>query len=425
MLAVLVVASALAGRTAPVPPLTVQLDAALTCPDRHAATAWQDLSQSKPRDDDYPDKKKAFEVEVARWVVCARLMGVQSYGIPHVEDPIATSAVTAALTEPGRRQRVEAIERLAPEMPVLAGMLALEELSVLEIVAQAEPPARTMLAAAAVGAWGCPGARDWDVGPDGMEMAWCTDGRVVESMARGGLERLVALAQPTLEMKGWLGIATEKRRDELWGLVEDTWFPLVEAPPVHVPGRGVGIPLDPGLGWSGRVSKELVAWSERPRFHMTRRGLEVVPPSLSSGPPKDWDRSPVLYVESDVAAGELEQILYDNGVARPRLIARREGGVDDADLVELRLLWTPGARVPPDGALVVNIGALGGRTDALKKQVASSDATGPVWLRVHPDALYGDVIMAQGAVASVRPGPVRFSVIQLDARSGETAPPAP
>jgi len=396
MLAALALASALAAPRGAPPTLHAPAEALALCPESEVVAAHAALLQGRPTD----EERRAHDRAVAAWAVCARLNGVGSYRMPALEDPASLRILTASLTETGRRTRIEALERAAGAEPELVALLALEELSVMRLLQQVDPPVRLTVAAAAVGAWGCPHAREWGVGTDDEETAWCTDGRDLETMAREGVRQLVHLAQPTRDLEGWLADATRSRVDALWTGLEATWFPIEEPRPVVVPDGGEGMPLTPGLGWTLRISPEIAIWTPRPRFHITRDGVVVPPPILRTRAPEDGDGAPVAYVEGSVTAGALDLALQEQGVLRPRLVGQGPDG-----LIELRLGWMPRGSAPPADALVVDVVA--GST-GLGARVAASSATGETWLRVPPGLPFAALVRAQGEVARARSQPVRF-----------------
>jgi len=398
MLAALALASALAAPRGGPPTLHAPAEALAVCPASEVVAAQAALLDGRPTD----EARRAHDRAIAAWAVCARLNGVGSYRMPALKDPASVRILTASLTETGRRTRIEALERAASTEPELVALLALEELGIMHFLQQVDPPLRLTVAAAAVGAWGCPHAREWGVGTDNGETAWCTDGRDLETMAREGVRQLVHLSQPTRDLEGWLADATRSRVDALWTALEGTWFPIEEPRPVVVPSGGEGMGLTPGLGWTLRISPEISIWTPRPRFHITRDGIVVPPPVLRTRAPEEGDGAPVAYVEGSVTVGELEMALQEQRVLRPRLVGQGSDG-----LLELRLGWMPRGSVPPADALVVDVVA--GMTD-LGERVAASSATGETWLRVPPGLPYAALVHAQGEVARARSHPVRFVV---------------
>jgi hypothetical protein len=399
MLAVLALASALAAPRSAPPTLHAPPEATAVCPDAAVKAAHAALLEGRPSDAQRRDHDRA----VAAWAVCARLNGVSSYRLPALQDPAATRVLTAAMTEPGRRERIEALERSAAAEPELVALLALEELGVMGLLQRVDPPIRLTVAAAAVGAWGCPHAREWGLGADGQETAWCTDGRDLGTMAREGIRQLVALSQPTRTMQGWLAEATRPRADALWAGLEDTYFPIDEPRPVVVPTGGVGMALEPGLGWTLRVSPDIAIWTPRPRFHITRDGVEVPQPTLRTRAPKEWDGTPVVYAEGGVTAGALDMAFQEQRVGRPRLVGQGPEG-----LIELRLGWMPRESAPPADAVVVDVVA---GDSTLADRLRASSATGETWLRVPAGLPFAALVHAQGAAAAARPGPIRFVVV--------------
>lgn len=398
MLAVLALASALAAPRSAPPTLHAPAEATAICPDADVRAAHARLLEPRAT----PADRHAHDRAVAAWAVCARLAGVSSYRLPALEDPAATRVLTAAMSTPGLRTRIEALERAAPELPLLVAPLALEELSVMSLLQRVDPPVRLTIAAAAVGAWGCPHARDWDLGADDQATAWCTDGRDLETMAREGIRQLVALSQPTRTAEGWLADATRAQTDALWADLEGTWFPIIEPAPVPVPTGGEGMELEPGLGWTLRIQPDIAIWTPRPRFHITRDGVVVPPATLRSRAPKAWDGTPVVYAEGAVTAGALDAIFREQGVGRPRLV-----GQGPAGLVELRLGWMPTGSTPPPGAVLADV-SLGDHT--LAARLRASAATGETWLRVPASMTFSALVQAQGEAAQARPGPIRFLV---------------
>ncbi len=399
---VLLAAVAMAASGPRVAPLSVPGDARAVCPTAEVEAAHGALFEAKGVE--VGPKHREFDRAVARWAACARLMGVESYGLPKVEDAAAARVVTAALTQPGRRERVEALEAAAADLPEAVAVLALEELEILALLQRAEPSTRLTLAAAAVGAWGCPHARDWGLASDGLETAWCTDGRDLHTMAREGVARLLVLAGPTRDMSGWLGLATAARADGIWSTVSETWFPLVEPLPIPLAVGGVGMPLDPDLGWSGRIGRDLAIWMPRPKFRFTTAGYDVAKAQLLTRPPRDWDGVPVVYVERGTTVGRIAEVLVEHNVGRPRLVARADGAV-----IELRLAWAPPGVKPPADALVLDVGPDPVPAE-LVARVRASDAPGALWLRAEPSVLFEELVAVQGAVGAVRDGPIRLTV---------------
>lgn len=403
MLGALLVAVAVAGSGPRVAPLQVPTDARSICPTVEAEAAHAALAEARGPVE-HAGKRKAFDRAVARWASCARLMGVESYGLPKVEDPAAARVVTAALTQPGRRERIEALERAASELPEATAVLALEELEILALLQRAEPSTRLTLAAAAVGAWGCPHAREWGLGSDGLDTAWCTDGRDLHTMAREGVSRLLVLAGPTRDMSGWLGLATAARADTIWSTVSETWFPLVEPLPIPLAIGGAGMPLDPDLGWSGRIGRDLAIWMPRPKFRFTPSGYEVAKAQLLTRPPREWDGVPVVYVERGTTVGRIAEVLEEHRVGRPRLVSRADG-----EVIELRLAWAPRDVKPTGDALVLDVEP-DPDAAALVARMKASEATGALWLRPDRSVLFEELVAVQGAVAAARGGPIRLTV---------------
>lgn len=399
MLAAFALASALAApRNAP-PTLHAPPDATAVCTNAPVKAAHARLLQPRVT----PQHQAVHEHAIAAWAVCARLSGVSSYRLPALQEPAATRVLTAAMTEPGRRTRIESLELAAAAHPELVALLALEELGVMALLQQVEPPERLSVAAAAIGAWGCPHARDWSVGPDGQQTAWCTDGRDLETMAREGIRQLVALSQPTRSMEGWLADATASRIRALWAGLEETWFPMEEPRPIEVPEGGVGKPLRSGLGWTLRMSPDLAIWMPRPRFHITRDGVVVPPATLRTSAPADWDGAPVVYAEGSLLVGMLDAAFQEQGVGRPRLVGQGPDG-----LLELRLGWLPAGTPPPPDAVLADV-ISGDRT--LSQRLRASSASGETWLRVPAALPFSSLVRAQGEAATARPGPIRFVIV--------------
>lgn len=399
MLAVLALASALAAPRAAPPTLHAPPEATALCPDADVRTAHARLLAPRPS----AAHRQAHDRAVAAWAVCARLAGVTSYRLPALEDPAATRVLTAAMSEPGLRTRIEALERAAATLPGLVAPLALEELSVMALLQRVDPPVRLTVAAAAVGAWGCPHARAWGIGADGQETAWCTDGRDLDTMAREGIRQLVTLSQPTRTAEGWLADATRARTDALWAGLEGTWFPIIEPPPVPVPTGGAGMALEPGLGWTLRISPDLAIWTPRPRFHITADGVVVPQATLRTRAPKEWDGTPVIYAEGGVTVAALDEVLHEQAVGRPRFVGQGPGG-----LVELRLGWVAPGSSPPAGTLIVDLRE---GQPPLAAQLGASSATGETWIRVPGRTPFSALVAAQGLAAAARPGPIRFMVV--------------
>ena len=417
--AVSMAASPRVARRAQAQPLVVEAEGAALCPDRVVG----ELSYALALGDGTPEEIRALQQhygeEVARWAVCARVRQLRSFRLPQVDDPLGSGLVAASLTEPGRRARVEAIQAAADALPVASAVLALEELAVLEVIGRAEPQRRVALAAAALGAWGCPGAVAWETPSEGLEAAWCLDRRPVETLATAGMQAVLELARPASGAAGesWLLSATAAERAAWWDGIESVWFPLEEPSPIRVPDGGRGPRLEPDLGWSGRVGPDLVAWQERPAFRMTRGGLDLRSPTLRSRPPSDWDGAPLLYIDPEVRMGRLASVLREAGVGLPRFVARAPGATSDRDRVVLRLHHR-GLAVPPPGAAVVEVRALGGSLAAMRRTVEKAEGTGPVWLWVHPGVRYGDLVAVHAAVVGLREGPVRMSLWTPDTQSG-------
>ena len=402
MLAALALASALAAPRSVQETLHAPATALAVCPDDEVRAAHAVLLDGRPTDAEH----HAHDRAIATWAVCARLNRVGSYRVPVLQDEAAARVLSATLTEPGRRARIEALEAASATEPGLVAFLALEELSVMGLLHSVDPPTRLTVAAAAVGAWGCPHAREWDLGADGQQTAWCTDGRDLDTMAREGIRQLVHLAQPVRTGEGWLADATRDRVAELWSGLENTWFPIEEPRPVVVPAGGTGMPLEPGLGWTLRVSPGIAIWTPRPRFHITRDGLVIPSPVLRTRTPEDSDGAPVAYVEGSVTVGDLDMAFREQKVLRPRLVGQGNDG-----LIELRLAWMPRGTVPPPDALVVDI--VGG-SSGLAERIAASDSGGDTWLRVPPGLPYAELVHAQGEAARVRNQPMRFVVANPD-----------
>ena len=390
----------------PALPILVDGTAAAQCPDRHSASALYALRVGPMDGDEATELRQGYDRAVAEWAVCARVLALPNWGVPDVHDPMARQLLSASLTEPGHRARIEAIERTADTLPYATALLALEELAVIELLGRAEPQRRVELAGAAFGAWGCGSARTWVADPSGEETGFCADSRGIETMATSGMLRLAQLAAPTAQPPNtWLARATQDRVAAWWTAIGQTWFPLAEPPPVRAPDGGVGAPLEPGTGWSGRLASDLVAWQERPAFRVAPTGLEVKQPSIRTSAPESWDGAPVLYIDGDLRLGELAEALAHAGVARPIFVAQRDGTVNPRDLVELRLLWRPDG-APPPGATVVSLAALGGSMDRIRQQVAAHAGAGPAWIDAHPHARYADLVAAHAAVTRARTGPV-------------------
>lgn len=416
--AVSLAAGSRTGRRAPAQPIAVAAEGAALCPDRVAGELLYALTVEDGTADELRVLQQRHAREIARWAVCARVRHLRSFRLPQVDDPAASRVVAASLTEPGRRARVEAIQAAAAALPVASAVLALEELSVIEVIGRAEPQRRVALAAAALGAWGCPGAVAWETPEEGLEAAWCTDRRPVETLATAGMQALVELVQPTQGSTGlWLLGATAAERLAWWDGIESVWFPLEEPPPMRVPEGGKGPRLEPDLGWSGRVGTDLVAWQQRPAFRVTRSGLELRTPSLRSRPPAGWDGSPILYIDADVRMGRLAEVLAEGNVGLPRFVARQAGAASDRELVALRLFYR-GRAVPSSEAAVVDLRALGGSLTAMRRTVEGAPGTGPVWLRVAPGVRYGDLVAAHAAVVGLRDGPVMVSLWDPDGLEG-------
>ena len=413
-LAVALLTAAAAPRPSEVPaqPILADDTAATMCPDRHAAAALYAVRVGPMEGAEAARLRQEYDRAVAEWAVCARVLALPNWGVPDVDDPMARQLLGASLTEPGRRARIEAIEAAADALPYAAALLALEELSVISVLGRAEPQRRVELAAAAFGAWGCGSARTWVADPTGEDVGFCIDSRGIETMATSGMLRLAQLAAPTAERPNtWLARATQDRAADWWTTIGDTWFPLAEPPPVRVPEGGVGTPLEPGTGWSGRLSHDLTAWQERPAFRVEATGIVVKQPSIRTRAPDDWDAAPVLYIDGDLRLGPLAEALRAARVARPIFVAQRAGTVEPRDLVELRLLWRPDAAPPPD-AMVVPLAALGGSMDRIRETVAAHGGDGPIWIDAHPNARYADLVAAHAAASAARPGPVVVRLLE-------------
>ncbi|MEC7946405.1 MAG: hypothetical protein VX265_02490 [Myxococcota bacterium] len=399
MLAAIALASALAApRNAP-PTLHAPHRATAVCTDAPVQAAHGRLLQPRVTREHHAQHEHA----IAAWAVCARLSGVSSYRLPALREPAATRVLTAAMTEPGRRTRIESLELAAAAHPELVALLALEELGVMALLQKVEPSERLSVAAAAIGSWGCPHAREWGVGPDGQQTAWCTDGRDLETMAREGIRQLVALSQPTRSMEGWLADATAPRVAALWAGLEETWFPIEEPRPVEVPRGGIGKPLTPGLGWTLRIGPDLAIWMPRPRFHITRDGVVVPPATLRTSAPADWDGAPIVYAEGSLPVGMLDAAFREQGVGHPRLVGEGPDG-----LLELRLGWLPSDASPPPDAVLADVIA---EDTTLSRRLRASSATGETWLRVPAALPFSSLVRAQGEAAAARSGPIRFIVV--------------
>ncbi len=401
-------------------PLWVEADGAALCPDRVVGELFYALSLGDGTPKEMQTLQQRHGREVARWAVCARVRKLGSFRLPQVDDPAGGLLVAASLTEPGRRARLEAIQASAEVLPVASAVLALEDLAIIEVIGRAEPQRRLALAAAALGAWGCPEAVAWETPEEGLEAAWCLDRRPIKTLATAGMQAVLALARPASRPAGasWLLGATVAERAAWWEGIESVWFPLEEPPPVRVPEGGAGPRLEPDLGWSGRIRPNLVAWQERPAFRVTREGLDLKASSLRSRPPADWDGAPLLYIDPEVRMGRLTAVLSDARVGLPRFVAQAAGATSARDLVVLRLLHR-GVEEPPAGAAVVEVRALGGSLAAMRRTVEEAEGTGPVWLRVHPAARYGDVVAVHAALVGLRDGPVRMSLWTPEEQSGE------
>lgn len=397
---------ALAAQAAPdVPPQPILSDgtAAAFCPDRHAAELLFRLQTSTLKGAEQEAMRTRYDRAVAEWAVCARVMALPNWGVPDVQDPLARVLLAASLTVPGHRERIEGIELVADEMPFAAALLALEDLAVVSLLDRAEPQRRLELAAAAFGAWGCSASREWLESGDQV-VGFCTDGRPLETMATSGLLRLAQIAAPTAQPPNtWLAQATEDRAREWWAAIGQTWFPLAEPPPLRVPEGGVGSPLEPGVGWSGRVGPDLVTWQERPAFRVTPTGIVVKQPAIRTRPPEAWDAAPVLYVDGETTLAALADTLARAAVARPVFVAQRKGSVDPRDLVELRLLWRADD-APPEGATVIRLGRLGGSLDRMRAD--AQGGAGPIWITAHRGARYRDLVAAHAALVGLRDAPV-------------------
>jgi hypothetical protein len=222
-----ILATALAAKKPPMVQATAEGMA--RCPADRVA-AWRDASAHPPKSKPARDALAAeYDRSIAEWAVCAHLRQIGSWSVPPVRDPAALAIVNAAIVEVGARARIEGIEAAAPRMPAAAGVLALEELGLLEVVGRAKPPDRLDLVAAALGPWGCPDARTWATTPDGQEVGLCPGTDAAEVAGRA-LSRLVWLAQPTLDPEAPLAVLLAPDIGSMWMRVEAVEIPIPGEP---------------------------------------------------------------------------------------------------------------------------------------------------------------------------------------------------
>jgi hypothetical protein len=271
------------------------------------------------------------------------------------------------------------VEAAVEVMPRAAALVALEELSVVELLSQVEPARRLGLLEAAVGSWACPDDRIWVDAADGSQVGLCPS-RVDQDYGVEGLERLVELARPSLDSRDSSSpLATEVA--SRWSRLEHIEFPLSLQTPVELP-VGSGSLVEPGLEAVAVVDGDVLSWWRSPGMRIEpgqilRWGLESLPQGGSGA----LDGGTWVYADGTGSVGSLARTLQEAGVLRPRLVAEGSGG-----LVHLGL------------ALLENSDQAGVKLEELEGLLSEASSTGAEVMEVvvDPDLAYLDLVEVAG-----------------------------
>lgn len=342
-----------------------------------------------------------YERAVAEWAVCARIHRLEVWGVPPLGDPAARAVAAANLAPPGSRIRVEGLGLAVNDLPAAVAVLALEDLGTMRSVALGEPALRAGLAAASIGAWGCPDAVEWIPGPGNEPLGVCTNAENLDQMALAGLQRLYDLTPPLADRSSWLLEAVRPWIDQTWAEVAEVWVPLSSVRPEGLATGGIGNPLEAGTGWVWVVNSDATVWRQRPAVRATRDGIEPIDTSPGTSSPPDAE-SPLVHVAPDVTLGHLDEVLGGWNALRPTFSAMGATGP-----VEMRLLWS---RVAPGSNEVVPIDTLDVVELIRLRQDLGQD--GPIWLAADPSATWGQLVAAVTALAGIREPPIVFSVVR-------------
>lgn len=403
-------------------PAPMELPAATTalCPIQAVDAARLDVAVAKG-ELEVERALRAYDQTIATWVVCAQVLGATGWTAPPVSDPLARELLDTAAAPPGSRERIEGVMSLRTAFPEASALLALADISTLRDVLRAEPAMRLPLTAGRLGPWACPEYVRWHPRPDGTAAGLCTDQRSVEAMALDALTALSTLTDPieTCPSQHWLCAPTAAWARSVWQSVSEIELPRIDVAPVAVPRWGRGRPLDPRPGWSLAVETTGVQYRRREVVRLTPGGLRLAADAApTSTRPPDLEGDPLVYVADGVTVGRLASTLQAATVPRPVFAAQDR---DTGTLVELRLHWSPTQSPSLDAGpvLAVELEPVGLVADQVARDVDAKATGQKIWLRVHPDTRFADVVAVHGALIDRHPD-IIVSVRDLDAPDPDT-----
>jgi hypothetical protein len=407
-------APAWAGRRHVPPPLDLPAETAALCPTDAVDAARQTVAAARG-DVEVERSLRTHDHAIATWAVCAHVLHAPSWTVPPVTDPLAQELIQAAAAAPGSRERIEGSASLRQAFPEAIAVLAMEDIASLKSVARAEPAMRLTLVAGRVGPRACPDYVRWYPRPDGSTTGVCTDQRTVEAMALDALTALAATTDPieSCPTRHWLCGATADWARDIWQAVSTIELPRFDDAPIAVPRGGRGVPLEPSIGWSMAITPSSVEYRRRDVVRFTPTGLHREENgTVFTDRPSDLEGDPVVFVRDDVTVAHLANELTRLKVPRPIFPARDD---TTGELVELRLRWSPAGSPSLDAGpvLPLDVPVVGIVAEQLAKQADAAGTGKQIWLRVHPNTRFADLVAVHGAVVERHPN-IFVSIIDLE-----------
>ena len=393
-----------AGRRHTPPPLVVTAEGAALCPT-DAVQAAADAVTGAKGDLEVERALRTYDQTLATWAVCATVLEVPGWSVSPVQDPLAQELLAAAAAPPGSKTRINGAVSLGQAFPEAIALLALQDIATLEALCRVEPAMRLTLTAGRIGPWACPEFVRWHPRADGTSAGVCTDQRSVESMALDALTTLTTYTDPieTCPSAHWLCAPTASRARAIWQAVSLVELPRMDEPPVAVPRWGRGLALEPKVGWSMAVESHQVTFRRREVVRLTPSGLRsAADATVHTVRPPHMEGDPLVYASDDVTVGKLAEALSENNVPRPVFTARDQ---HTGALVELKLRWAPhqSPSVDTGPVLPVDLDPVGLVADQIARDVDARAGGAQVWLRVHPQVRFADLVAVHGALVERHP----------------------